>query len=79
MLRGTRDLAVRRLLLTLLVCVSVVGGTVLVTLQGSPAVARIEEDDPRWDCRTMGNRVCGVPLSFPEMSVPLVLAFHKGA
>lgn len=20
---------------------------------------RIEEDDPRWDCRTMGNRICG--------------------
>jgi len=20
---------------------------------------RIEEDDPRFDCRTMGNRVCG--------------------
>jgi hypothetical protein len=20
---------------------------------------RIEEDDPRWDCRTMGNRRCG--------------------
>lgn len=20
----------------------------------------IHEDDPRWDCRTMGNRVCGV-------------------
>ena len=19
----------------------------------------IEEDDPRWDCRTMGNRRCG--------------------
>lgn len=19
----------------------------------------IEEDDPRWDCQTMGNRVCG--------------------
>lgn len=19
----------------------------------------IQEDDPRWDCRTMGNRVCG--------------------
>jgi hypothetical protein len=19
----------------------------------------IEEDDPRWDCRTMGNGVCG--------------------
>jgi len=23
---------------------------------------RIEEDDPRWDCRTMGNRVCGDDL-----------------
>lgn len=23
---------------------------------------RIEEDDPRWDCATMGNRICG-PLS----------------
>lgn len=20
---------------------------------------RITEDDPRWDCRTMGNKVCG--------------------
>lgn len=20
---------------------------------------RIQEDDPRWDCQTMGNRVCG--------------------
>jgi hypothetical protein len=20
---------------------------------------RIEEDDPRWDCHTMGNRICG--------------------
>ena len=20
---------------------------------------RIEEDDPRWDCRTMGNKICG--------------------
>ena len=19
----------------------------------------VEEDDPRWDCRTMGNRTCG--------------------
>jgi hypothetical protein len=23
------------------------------------SVTRIEEDDPRWDCRTMGNRICG--------------------
>jgi len=21
----------------------------------------IEEDDPRWDCATMGNRICGQP------------------
>lgn len=21
--------------------------------------SRIEEDDPRWDCHTMGNRICG--------------------
>ena len=20
---------------------------------------RVQEDDPRWDCRTMGNRICG--------------------
>lgn len=45
----------------------------LVSLVGIPAVAgavaepapvqatqQIEEDDPGWDCRTMGNRVCGV-------------------
>jgi hypothetical protein len=23
------------------------------------AEVRIEEDDPRWNCLTMGNRVCG--------------------
>ena len=21
----------------------------------------ITEDDPRWDCRTMGNQICGQP------------------
>jgi hypothetical protein len=25
----------------------------------APRMARITEDDPRWDCDTMGNRVCG--------------------
>jgi len=24
----------------------------------APSV-RVEEDEPGWDCRTMGNRVCG--------------------
>lgn len=27
----------------------------------------IEEDDPRWDCRTMGNRICG-PEQAPEVA-----------
>lgn len=22
-------------------------------------IVAVEEDDPRWDCRTMGNRICG--------------------
>lgn len=21
----------------------------------------IQEDDPRWDCKTMGNKICGIP------------------
>ena len=25
----------------------------------APATLQIEEDDPRWDCRTMGNKICG--------------------
>lgn len=24
------------------------------------AAPALQEDDPGWDCRTMGNRVCGV-------------------
>lgn len=33
---------------------------ILATLAVSgPAADRIEEDDPRWDCTTMGNRICG--------------------
>lgn len=27
--------------------------------QAGPNDPLIEEDDPRWDCRTMGNGVCG--------------------
>lgn len=25
----------------------------------APAVVQLQEDDPGWDCRTMGNRMCG--------------------
>lgn len=33
-------------------------------------VAPIEEDSPLWDCRTMGNRVCGVlaPAGGPTLT-----------
>lgn len=26
---------------------------------GTVPSATVQEDDPGWDCRTMGNRVCG--------------------
>lgn len=29
----------------------------------SPFGDEITEDDPRWDCRTMGNRICGPGLT----------------
>lgn len=34
------------------------------TAQPAPSASptpqeRITEDDPRWDCRTMGNKICG--------------------
>jgi len=32
--------------------------TIGATLASS---AQISEDDPRWDCRTMGNHICGTP------------------
>jgi len=33
------------------------------------SVQRVEEDDPRWDCRTMGNRVCGAPAPIADAVV----------
>jgi len=32
------------------------------------AVKRITEDDPRWNCATMGNRVCGPVTAGPVPS-----------
>ena len=32
---------------------------VLATFPGPGFAQRITEDDPRWDCRTMGNKICG--------------------
>lgn len=28
---------------------------------------RITEDDPRWDCRTMGNKICGPNAKKPAI------------
>lgn len=36
---------------------------------------RITEDDPRWDCHTMGNKICG-PLTY-ELE-PLYVTVHLG-
>lgn len=32
-----------------------------------PAQQRITEDDPRWDCRTMGNKICGPNAKKPAI------------
>lgn len=32
------------------------------TAHPSPAHSVIHEDDPGWDCATMGNKICGPPL-----------------
>lgn len=38
-----------------------------LTLAVSPAPADIiHEDDPRWDCRTMGNMICGPGATYPD-------------
>ena len=29
------------------------------TMPSAHAEPAIQEDDPRWDCQTMGNRICG--------------------
>lgn len=36
--------------------------TTPITTDGTPSQPHITEDDPRWDCQTMGNRVCGPEL-----------------
>jgi hypothetical protein len=45
----------RKFLATAVIAGSLVVGVGCTPGQGS----RITEDDPRWDCNTMGNRICG--------------------
>lgn len=30
----------------------------------SPSPDRVTEDDPRWDCHTMGNRICASDIQW---------------
>lgn len=47
------------LALALVVAVTVAGLWVVVTAAWHHPPANIEEDDPRWNCSTMGNQICG--------------------
>lgn len=51
----------KRLLIVVLSVVVVL--SVLFMVQRSKSQERITEDDPRWDCKTMGNKVCGPVVS----------------
>lgn len=59
----------------------------MVTVEATPA-APIQEDEPGWDCLTMGNRVCGPkagdeveawtrfdPAAFPTMDQPFKVEY----
>ncbi|AGU91975.1 hypothetical protein ADAWI_58 [Mycobacterium phage Adawi] len=41
-----------------------------VTVQSTKVAAQCEEDEPCWDCTTMGNRICG-PGQAPPMDFGL--------
>lgn len=49
------------LLVSLLAWVGIIWGATALFLgnDGGSAQVRIEEDDPAWDCRTMGDQRCG--------------------
>lgn len=51
--RGNLAIAVA----TLITCIIIT----LFAVQGSPSSRSINEDDPRWVCSEMGNKVCGDP------------------
>jgi len=39
---------------------------------------RITEDDPRWDCRTMGNKICGPGAKIPKTPIYCGAITKKG-
>jgi hypothetical protein len=47
--------------------------SILFTIRAANSQQKITEDDPRWDCKTMGNKICGkIELE------PLYYVSHKG-
>ena len=49
----------RRFLVAVAFGLAAIGAGAAVTPSVPQSVPQIQEDDPSWDCRTMGNRVCG--------------------
>jgi hypothetical protein len=47
--------------LTAIVVLVVTTVAIYVLLQVGMAHARCEEDQPCWNCKTMGNHICGTP------------------
>lgn len=65
---------IRMMLVSLAVLAGIavgVAGTVAAVSAGGATghvAERIAEDDPRWDCHTMGNQVCGLSAFTVAMS-----------
>lgn len=44
-------------------------------LRQHPTGPVVSEDDPRWDCRTMGDHACGVPITANGVTTWYVITF----
>ncbi len=49
------------------IAVAALTAQALIPTEAQAAPVRIEEDQPGWDCHTMGNRVCGAPAEDPTV------------
>lgn len=41
----------------------------IMVFSALPAMGSVMEDDPRWNCRTMGNHTCGIDPYWGTRSV----------
>jgi hypothetical protein len=62
-MKGVKVIELRRFLVVWLIVILFMGFFLFVvkpfTDFSMNSQVTVEEDDPRWDCRTMGNGVCG--------------------